>query len=179
MVSQAEPSAYALKRGRELTASPLAHTFAVPLAVDHRELFAFITDFPRLPEWMPLISRATVDDSQANTPGQVGAVRVIQATLGKPTLERVVAFEPERLLAYSASDASLMGMYRDHLGVLVSEPLGQNLSQLTWLTFCEMGTAPMRWLGPAMFRYVIGTSVKNLQRRWPVGSSSHGTIDRS
>jgi hypothetical protein len=170
VVSPVEPSAYALKRGHELAQSPLAHSFVARLGIETRELFAFITDFPRLPEWMPLISRVNVDDSAASVPGQTGAVRVIQATLGKPTLERVVAFEPERMLAYSASDASLMGMYREHLGVLVTEPVGARESLLTWLTFCEAGTAPMRWLGPAMFRYVIGTSVKNLQRRWPSDS---------
>jgi hypothetical protein len=171
VVSSVEPSPYALKRGRELSQSPLAHSFAVPLRVQHGELFAFITDFARLPEWMPLIDRVTVDNREAGTPGQVGAVRVIQATLGKATLERVIAFEPERLLAYSASDASLMGMYRDHVGVLVTEPADPSHSLLTWLTFCNVGTAPMRWLGPAMFRYVIGTSVKNLQRRWPTDSA--------
>lgn len=172
MVSPVEASAYALKRGRELSRSPLAHTFVARLRVTPGELFAFITDFPRLPEWMPLISHASVDNREASVPGQAGAVRVIQATLGKPTLERVVAFEPDHLLAYSASDASLMGMYRDHLGVLVTEPSDADHSLFTWLTFCDAGTAPMRWLGPAMFRYVIGTSVKNLQRRWPSDSAN-------
>jgi uncharacterized protein YndB with AHSA1/START domain len=161
-----QPGAYAMARGRELARGPLVLSFATRLAVEPADLFRFISDFPRLPEWMPLINEVTVDNREAQAPGQVGAVRVIQATMGKPTHERVVAFEPGKLLAYSASDASLMGMYRDHVGVLSAEPHPGGGTLFTWLTYCNHGTAPMRWLGPAMFRYVIRTSIKNLERHF-------------
>ena len=48
MVSSVEPSAYAVERGRQLSSSPLAHTFVTRLQVEHSELFAFITDFFQL-----------------------------------------------------------------------------------------------------------------------------------
>ncbi len=162
------PSAYAQSRGAALAKGPLVHTAVTRLGIDSAALFGFITDFTRLPEWMSLIKRSEVDNSDAEVPGQVGAVRVIHAPVGKPTLEKVVAFEPGRLLAYSASDASLMGMYRDHVGVLVTEPAAEGGSLFTWLTYCNTGTVPMRWLGPPMFTYMVRTSLKNLERLFPL-----------
>lgn len=163
---QVEPSPYAISRGQELTRSPLSIARATRLSAQPEEVFAFITDFPRLPEWMPMIKRCTVDNSRAQTPGGVGAVRVIEAPAGKPTLETVVALEPPRLLAYSASDESLMGMFTGHLGVITCEPLPEGGTWLTWLSFAVPGKAPMGWVGPGMFKFMLGRSIKNLERRF-------------
>src|SRR5688572_23680068 len=160
-----EPSPFAVKRGQELTSSPLSLARATRLAAQPDEVFAFITDFPRLPEWLPLIRRCTVDNSRAQTPGGVGAVRVIEAPLSKPTLETVVALEAPRLLAYSASDASLMGMFTGHLGVLTCEPHPEGGTWFTWLSFAVPGGAPMGWFGPPMFKFILGRSISALERR--------------
>ncbi len=163
-----EPSAFAYERGRALSHAPLGQRYAARLGVEPATLFAFITDFPRLTEWMPLITRTTVDNTEATIPGQVGAVRLIEAPLAPITRERVVAFEQDKLLAYSASDASLMGMLRNHLGVLTTEqhPLGG--SWFSWLSYGNAGSPPMGWCGGPMFRFVIGRSIKSLQQRFPV-----------
>ena len=163
-----EPSPFALERGRALAHAPLCQSYATRLGVEPAALFAFITDFPRLPEWMPLIKRATVDNSEAAIPGQVGAVRLIEAPAAPVTRERVVAFEQDKLLAYSASDASLMGMLRNHLGVLTTEAHPQGGTWLSWLSYGDAGSLPMGWFGGPMFRFVIGRSLRNLQRRFPV-----------
>ncbi len=163
-----EPSPYAVARGRALTSAPLGQQYAARLGVEPAALFAFITDFPRLPEWMPLLKRVTVDNSEAEVAGQVGAVRLIEAPAAPVTRERVVAFEQDKLLAYSASDASLMGMLRNHLGVLTCEPHPDGGTWFSWLSYGEPGAVPMGWLGNPMFRFMIGRSVKNLQRRFPV-----------
>ncbi len=166
-MSSTHPSPYALSRGAELTASPLTHEYATRLGAAPQAVFAFITDFPRIPEWMPLISRVSVDDSEAEVQGQVGAVRVIEPPLGPTTRERVVAFEPGRLLAYAATDASLMGMFRNHLGVLTTEPHPLGGTHLTWLSHGSPGTLPMRLLGRFIFRFVIGRSMRALEKKFP------------
>lgn len=163
-----EASPYALERARSLTRAPLRLSYAARLGIEPSALFAFITDFPRLPEWMPLIKRVSVDNEAAVAPGQIGAVRVIEAPVGPATRETVVAFEPGKLLAYSASDASLMGMFRKHLGVLTTEAHPQGGSLFTWVSYAEPGSIPMRWFGGPVFRFVIGRSMYNLQRRFPV-----------
>jgi uncharacterized protein YndB with AHSA1/START domain len=176
MSTPVEPSPYAKQRAAELTRSPLSVEFATRLAAKPEDIFAFITDFPRLPEWMPMMKRCTVDNSRAQTPGGVGAVRVIEAPAVKPTLETVVAFEAPAsgagastpgLLAYSASDASLMGMFTDHLGVLTCEPHPTGGTWLTWLSMAKPGKPPMGWIGPGMFKFMIGKSIANLERRFP------------
>jgi len=167
-MSGIDPSPYALERGRALSSAPLQHRYAVRLGVSPDALFAFITDFPRLPEWMPLIKRVRVDDTRSERPGQLGAVRVIEAPVGRPTQEVVKAFEQDKLLAYSATDASLMGMVRDHLGVLCTEPHPDGGTWFTWLSFGKPGSVPMRWFGDLVFSFVIGRSISNLERRFPV-----------
>ncbi len=171
-----EPSPYALERGRALTQSPLSLARATRLAAPPEEVFAFITNFPRIPEWMPLVKRCTVDNSQAQSPGGVGAVRVIEAPLSKPTRETVVALEPPRLLAYSASDASLMGMFTGHLGVLTCEPHPQGGTWFTWLSFAQPGGAPMGWFGPPMFKFMLGRSISNLEARFHTSTGSPVTV---
>ena len=74
------------------------------------------------------------------------------------------------LLAYGATDASLMGMYRDHLGVLVTESSPAGGSVLTWLTYANAGTVPMRWLGGPVFGFMVQTSMKNLKKRFPLSA---------
>jgi uncharacterized protein YndB with AHSA1/START domain len=165
-----DPSPYSLARGSELTRAPLVLGRAAHLGGSPELVFAFITDFERLPEWMPLMRRCRVDDTRAVTPGGVGAVRVIDSGVGKPTEETVVAFEAPRLLAYRASDASLRGMFTDHLGVLTCEAHPQGGTWLSWLSYARVGKPPQSWLGAGVFKYVIGHSLAQLERRFPAGS---------
>ena len=108
-------------RIRQLTPSPLQSEYTEILGASPEEVFAFISDFEALPEWMPGMNNVTVNNQQAETPGGLGAVRVI-TSYGKVTQEVVRAFEPPTWLAYSATNQSLGGMYTDHLGVLICEP---------------------------------------------------------
>lgn len=163
-----DPSPYALARGKDLAHAPLCLSYAARLGAQPHAVFALITDFARLPEWMPLIKRVTVDNSRAEKPGQVGAVRLIEAPMAPVTREVVVAFEPDKLLAYSASDASLMGMMHDHLGVLTTEAHPAGGTWFTWLSYGALGSAPMGWFGGPMFRFMVGRSVASLRKRFPV-----------
>jgi uncharacterized protein YndB with AHSA1/START domain len=167
-----DPSTIALERGARLSDSlggraPLVLARACRLGATPEQVFAFITDFERLPDWMPMMKRCRVDNTRAQNPGGVGAVRVIDSGFGEPTREEVRAFEPPTLLAYSASDASLRGLFRGHLGVLICEPHPVGGTWLSWLSYARSGTGPAKFLGPGVFRFVIQQSLARLAARFP------------
>jgi uncharacterized protein YndB with AHSA1/START domain len=163
-----EPSPYAFQRAAELTGTPLVLARAGRFGAEPDELFRFISDFERLPAWMPMIKRCRVDNRRASVPGGVGAVRLIDAGVGRPTEETVIAFEPPTLLAYSASDASLRGLFTGHVGVLVSEPHPAGGSRLSWLSHARPGTGPQRLLGPGVLAWVVQRSLAGLARQFPL-----------
>jgi uncharacterized protein YndB with AHSA1/START domain len=168
-----EPSAPALVRGAQLSAelaggAALVLGRAARLGTEPGQLFRFIADFERLPEWMPMMRRCRVDNSQAVVPGGVGAVRIIDSGFGEPTRETVRAFEPPQMLAYSASDASLRGLFTGHLGVLVCEPHPAGGSWLSWLSYARSGAGPQKFLGPSVVKMVIQRSLASLSERFPL-----------
>jgi hypothetical protein len=153
-----------------MTRAPLVLARAARLGGAPEPLFSFLCDFERLPVWMPLMRRCRVDNGNAERPGGVGAVRVIDSGVGAPTREVVVALEPPRLLAYSAEDASLRGMLTAHLGILTCEPHPAGGSWLSWLSYGQPGKAPQRWLASGVFRYVVESSLAQLGQRFPLES---------
>jgi uncharacterized protein YndB with AHSA1/START domain len=157
----------ALARGRELTQAPVLLARTAHLGAEPAEVFAFIADFERLPTWMPLMQRCQVDNQNARSPGGVGAVRVIYPPVGAPARETVVALEPPHLLAYSASDASLRGMLRDHLGVITCAPHDAGGTYLSWVSFGRPGRLPQRWLAEGVFKFMVDRSIEQLRARFP------------
>ena len=92
---------YALESGAQMTNSPLQFKAQTRVDASRDELWALVTDFNRIGDFIPMIKRSHSDDSQAELPGQVGAVRVIHAYgAPKPTLETVTAFQAPRLLVF-------------------------------------------------------------------------------
>ena len=114
-----------------------------------------------------MMKRCRVDNTRAEMPGGVGAVRVIDSGFGDPTRETVLAFEPPRLLAYSASDASLRGLFTRHFGVLLSEPHPRGGTWLSWLSYARSGIGPQKYLGPGVFKLVIRQWLAHLSERFP------------
>lgn len=144
---------------------PLQFELSCELGAPPETVFALITHFERLPEWMPFMMRVKVDNSRAHTPGGVGAVRVIDGR----TRETVVAIEPPRLLAYSASDASLLGMYTHHLGVLTCEPAGPSRTTFRWLFHARPGRSALpRFVGRHLMPFIFRRSMRNLRKRFPI-----------
>lgn len=152
-----------------LTVSPLQFDVGCELGAKPAAVFDVLVDFPSMPTWMPLMKRVEVDNSKAKKPGEVGAVRVIYPPVGKATLEVVTAFERPWLLAYAATDASLMGMFTEHTGILTCDDNGKGGTTFRWRTFALPGKNPvMRVFGKLVFRFVFSSSLKKLQRRFPV-----------
>lgn len=157
---------YAMDRGVELAkGSPLQQEYRALLGASPKEVFDFISDFERIPEWMPFVKRVSVDNENADIPGQVGAVRVIES-FGSTTVEKVVAFEPEHLLAYSATDESLRGLYHAHLSVISCELHELGGTNFTWLSYAKPGSFFVGSFGPLIFRSVLKKSVDNLKKKF-------------
>lgn len=150
-----------------LTQSPLQFDISCDLDAKPESVFAVLADFANLPQWMPLMKRVEVDNSQAKKPGEVGAVRVIYPPLGPATRETVKAFERPWLLSYSAADENLFGMWTDHTGILTCEDNGKGGTSLRWRTYALPGKNPfMRVLGRLVFSFVFRSSLAKLQQRF-------------
>ena len=158
---------YAHEVGARLTGQPLQLEKRAHLGASQAALFAYLTDIEKIAEWIPVAKRSWADDSNAEAPSQVGSVRVISTGVGTPTRETILAYEAPRMLAYSASDKSLFGMYTDHLSVITCEPHEDGGTVMTWLAFAKPGRPPMRWLGPAVFAAALGGGMRNLKKRFP------------
>ena len=99
--------------GARLSDQPLLFEITRRLDVTQQELFNYVTDFDRLSEWIWASKKTWADNTNAEVPGQVGSVRMIQGAFGKPFREVVKAFEAPRMLAYSAPNGALLGLCSD------------------------------------------------------------------
>jgi hypothetical protein len=153
-----------------LTTQPLQVVVGGRLGLTQQELYDVITDFDRLADWLPMVKRSHTDNSKAETPGGVGAVRVIYAAgAPRPTLETVRALEAPSYLAYSANDEALMGMATDHLSVLTCDPHPEGGSVLVWLAYAKPSKNPLlAFIGRKVFGIVLGGGLKKLQKKYPV-----------
>lgn len=153
----------------KLTTRPLQIEVKGRIGLSQEELFDVITDFDSMSEWLPMAKRTWTDNSKAETPGGVGSVRMIDAGAPSVTREKVVAIGRPDHLCYSANDGALMGMMRDHLSVITCEPHPDGGSSLVWLAFAKPSPfPPYAWLGRKVFGFVLGGSLKNLQKKYPV-----------
>ncbi len=160
-------------RARELAASLTEHPQQIEvkgrMGLSQEELFDVIVDFDSMSGWLPMARRTWTDNSKAEIPGGVGAVRMIDAGAPKVTRETVVAIGRPDHLCYSANDGALMGMMTDHLSVITMEPHPEGGSSLVWLAFAKPSSfPPMAWMGRKVFGFVLRGALKNLQKMYPL-----------
>lgn len=152
------------------TDSPLQFEEAIVLHTNIERAFELLTDFERLPRWMPFIRRVDVETTEqvGSAPGGCDSptiTRVIYPIIGPPTRERIVVIEPPNWLAYSASDETLHGMYTGHLGVVSCEATDVDRVRVVWRTYAQRGpTILIRSVGPIIVRWFVKRSLKNLRR---------------
>ena len=159
---------YAHEVGARLSRQPLQLALTCHLGATQQELFEYIADFDRLSEWIPGVRKSWTDDSNADVPGEVGAIRMISTGFGKPVREVVKAFEAPRMIAYSATDDSLRGVYTDHLSVLTCEPHPSGGTVLAWLAYALPADHPIkRWAGKKVFQVTLRGAIKALERKFP------------
>ena len=161
-------TAYARETGSRLSEQPLLFETTRRLEATQHELFNYVTDFNRLSEWLWGAKKTWADDTNAEAPGQVGSVRMIQGSVGKPLRETVRAYEAPRMLAYSAGDAAFFGTCSDHLGVLTCEPHPDGGTVVCWLAYGRLPSSPVKaWAGRKLFQVALGGGMKNLERKFP------------
>lgn len=159
-------ASYALEVGAQLSRQALQVKLIRHLDATQRQLFDYIRDFERLSEWIPGARKSWSDDTNAEAPGQVGAVRMISTGFGRPVREVVKAFEAPRMIAYSATDDSLRGIYTDHLSVITCEPHPAGGSVMVWLAYAQPARNPAkRWLGKKVFEVTLHRAIKTLERK--------------
>jgi len=160
-------TAYAKATGSRLSSQPLLVEETQRLSVTQQELFDYITDFARLSEWIFGAKQSRSDDSNAEVPGQVGAVRVIQSVTGEPVREIVRAYEAPHMLAYSANDGAFLGLCTEHLGVMTCEPHPGGGTVLCWLAYGRLPNNALKaWAGRKLFQVALGKGMKRLERKF-------------
>jgi uncharacterized protein YndB with AHSA1/START domain len=161
-------TAYAKETGSRMSDQPLLVEETRHLGATQQEVFNYVTDFSRLSEWLWGAKKTWADDTNAEVPGQVGSVRMIQGSSGKPVREVVKAFEAPRMLAYSANDEALLGTCTDHLGVFTCEPHPDGGTVVCWLAYGRVASSKIKaWAGKKIFRVALGGGMKNLERKFP------------
>lgn len=161
-------TAYAAQTGGRLSNQPMIFEKVSCLDVSQQKLFDYVSDFTRLDEWIVGAKKSWVDDTQADRPGEVGAVRVIESPVGAPVREVVKAFEAPRMLAYSANDEALRGLCTDHLSVITCEAHPDGGTVLCWQAYGRLPSPKWKaWAGKKLFETVLSRGVKNLERKFP------------
>jgi len=161
-------ASYAAELGARHSDQPLLMTYTARLGIEQAALFEYVSDADRLSEWIPGARETWSDDTEAESPKQVGSVRVISVGFGKPTREVVKVYEPPRAIAYSATDESLFGLVTDHLGVVSCEPHPEGGTVLCWLAFGRLASNPVkRWAGRKVFQAALSGGIKALKRKFP------------
>jgi uncharacterized protein YndB with AHSA1/START domain len=161
-------TAYAKETGSRLSDQPLLLEKTRRLAATQQELFRYVTDFERSSEWIAGAIKGWTDNSNAEIPGQVGAVRMLKSVAGEPIREVVKAYDPPRMLAYSAGDGAFLGLCTEHLGVMTCEPHPDGGTVVCWLAYGKLASNPVKaWAGRKLFQVALGRGMKNLERKFP------------
>ncbi len=167
MAAFSDFTTYANETAARMTDQPLVFEVTRRLNVSRQELFNYITDFSRLSEWIAGAKKSWADDANAETPGQVGSVRVIQSPVGTLIREVVKAYEAPRMLAYSAEDSALFGLCTDHLGVVTCEPHPDGGTVICWQAYGRLPQNRAKaWGGRKLFQVALTTSMKSLERKF-------------
>lgn len=160
-------TAYAKETGARLSDQPLLFETTKRLDVTQQELFNYVSDFDRSSEWIIGAKKSWTDNSEAETPGQVGAVRVIQSGGSTRVREQVKAYEAPRMLAYSANDGAFLGLCFDHLGVMTCEPHPDGGTVICWLAYGRLASNALKaWAGTKLFQVALSRGMKNLERKF-------------
>lgn len=168
MTSFSDFTGYAKETGARLSDQPLLVEETRHFNATQQELFNYVTDFDRLSEWIWGSKKTWSDDSQAELPGQVGAVRMIQGSMGPPVREVVKAYEAPRMLAYSANDSAFFGTCTDHLGVMTCEPHPDGGTVVCWLAYGRLPSSPVKaWAGKKLFKVALSNGMKSLGKKFP------------
>jgi len=118
-------------RVMDWTTAPLRLARSVQLQAAPPQSFDSVADHAKMAELFPWIQSVTVDNSQAETVGGLGALRCCSFGPGMLLEERIVGWQPPAMYAYACRDDSPFGL-TDHLGLVTCEAGGPESTVLTW-----------------------------------------------
>ena len=167
MAAYSDFTVYAKETGSRLSEQPLLFETTTRLDVTQHELFNYVSDFDRSSEWIVGAKKSWTDNSNAEAPGQVGAVRMIKSGAGDPVRETVKAYDAPRMLAYSANDEAFLGLCFDHLGVMTCEPHPDGGTVVCWLAYGRLADNSMKaWGGKKLLQVALSRGMKYLERKF-------------
>jgi carbon monoxide dehydrogenase subunit G len=100
----------------EFTKAPLRAEQSISLNASPEKVWALVSDHQKVPTYLPMIEKVTVDNSNASTENGIGAIK--HCSIGDMTWqEEVLLWNPDRAKAYGLPDGNPMGM-NGHLAVV-------------------------------------------------------------
>jgi len=125
----------------EFTKAPLRAEQTVSLNAPPEKVWALVSDHEKIPTYLSMIEKVTVDNSNASTANGVGAVR--NCSIGAMALEEEIrVWEPNRALAYGLREGNPMGM-SGHLGVVLLAPNETGGTTVRWQFYFNHPDADM------------------------------------
>jgi len=128
-------------------------------------LWPLISTADGIASWFPIISGGRHDNSSSQTVDacDVGAKRYCQ-TIGMGQLdETILHWDPPRAYAYNVKNK--MMPIKNHLAVMIVEPVGGDGCRLTWLQYFDYKGLVMRYLFPTMMLTPMNIGLRSLMRR--------------
>jgi uncharacterized protein YndB with AHSA1/START domain len=151
--------------------APLQLDLACELGAPPEQVFTLLADHEALPTWVPGLRRVDVDSTRAARPGGAGAVRTLHPRIGVAGCELIIEVTPPHRLVYSASDASLRGLYTAHRAEITCTATGRG-TRLTWQVWARPTERAWRRLfARLLVGFALWSSMRNLRRRFPLDSA--------
>ena len=123
------------------TQAPLRAERTFSLNARPEKVWALVSDHQKIPTYLPLVEKVTVDNSNASTANGVGAVRI--CSIGDMALnEEIRIWEPNRALAYALSEDNPMGI-TGHLGVVLMAPNKTGGTTVRWQFYFNQSDVDM------------------------------------
>lgn len=145
------------------TAAQRRFVLRARLAADQASVFSYVSDIGHLAEWVPGVRRATADNTGAELPGGLGAVRVLEAPFGLKVRERIVAWAPPHGFAYALQDSRLAP---NHLAIVTVTPDGDGKSTIAFEEYYDLPLFTLRIIADAIMRRAVSGMVRNLVHRF-------------
>lgn len=137
----------------------------IHLKADADTIFQFMTDFEKMPEWMPGLDKVTVDHQQSqNGPHQcgTGSVRTCYAK-GMKLSERVIHYHRPYSFAVELAEASTLAPLSKGTGVVKISPTQNGECDVTYSVLYDTKSLhPMSPVMPFMFKKQLSEGLDNV-----------------
>lgn len=121
----------------QITKAPLRLAKSIWLKASQEKIFAIVSNHTELPSLFPWVQSVTVESSQAEVEGGVGARRCCNFGNGLVLEETIVGWNPPQMYAYSCQDETNPFGLRGHLGLVTCQTDAEGGTILTWRQYFD------------------------------------------